>query len=174
MRKPILFKISSPNFALESSWNNSGQAYLKRIVFLSIMYYIMDDLKYSVTFTLNVHTFGSMRKQNIEEPLPWLRSTCGVGLIADITVFCWIVCSFEMEFELVTIVTELFCTYLDGVFWTQFFCYICGRDVGRVEHLGFLMILGNVKHIVSPKWPISLFCNQWFVTETSSGKEEFI
>ena len=37
-----------------------SQAYMKRIVFLSIMYKTMNDLKYSVTFTLNVHRFGSM------------------------------------------------------------------------------------------------------------------
>ena len=47
-----------------------SQAYMKRIVFLSIMYNIMDNLKYSVTFTLNVHRFGPMKKQNIEELLP--------------------------------------------------------------------------------------------------------
>ena len=65
-----------------------SQAYMKRIVFLSIMYNIMDNLKYSVTFTLNVHRFGPMKKQNIEELLPSLRTTCGVGLIADIAIFC--------------------------------------------------------------------------------------
>ena len=59
-----------------------------------------------------------MRKQNIEEPLPWLRMTFGVGLIADITVFYRIVCSFEMKFELVTLVTQLFRTYHDGVYQT--------------------------------------------------------
>ena len=47
-----------------------GQAYMKRIVFFSNMYNIMDNLKYSVIFTLNVHKLGSMRKQNIEKPLP--------------------------------------------------------------------------------------------------------
>ena len=30
----------------------------------------MDNLKYSVTFTLNVYRYGSMKKQNIEGPLP--------------------------------------------------------------------------------------------------------
>ena len=39
-----------------------SQACMKRNVFLSIM----GDLKNSVTFTLNVHRFGSMRKQNID------------------------------------------------------------------------------------------------------------
>ena len=82
-----------------------SQSYMKRIVFLSIIYNIMDNLKYSVTFTLDVNRFGSMRKQNFEEPLPWLKMTCGVGLIANITVFCRIVCSFETEFELATLVT---------------------------------------------------------------------
>ena len=95
----------------------------------------MGDVKYSVTFAVNVHGFGSMRKQNIEEPLPWLRITCDVGLIDDITFFCRIVRSFEMEFELVTLVTQSLCTYLYGVCWTQFFCCICARDVSWVEHL---------------------------------------
>ena len=117
-----------------------SQAYMKRIVFLSTMYNIMDNLNYSVTFTLNVHRFGSIKKQNIEDPLPWLRTTCGVGLIADITVFCWIVCSFEMEFKFVTLVTQSFHTQLDGVCRTQFFCYIRALDIGRVEYLRFLTI----------------------------------
>ena len=47
-----------------------SQAYMKWIVFLSVMDNIMDYVKYSVTFTLIVHGFGSMRKRNIEEPLP--------------------------------------------------------------------------------------------------------
>ena len=48
-----------------------SQSYMKRIVFLSIVYNIMDDLKYSVTFgSMRKVTFGSIRKQNIEEPLP--------------------------------------------------------------------------------------------------------
>ena len=84
-----------------------SQTYMKQIVFLSIIYNIMSELKYSVTFSLNVHGFGQMSKQNIEEPLSWLRTTFGVGLIADITVFYRIVCSFEMKFELVTLVTQL-------------------------------------------------------------------
>ena len=46
-----------------------GQAYMKRIVFF-FKYNIMDNLKYSVIFTLIVHRFGSMSKQNIEKPLP--------------------------------------------------------------------------------------------------------
>lgn len=61
----------------------------------------MNDLK----LTLNVHRFCLMRKQNIEERLPWLRITCSVGLIGDITVFCWIVYSLEMEFKLATLVS---------------------------------------------------------------------
>ena len=117
-----------------------SQAYKKQIMFFSIMYNIMDNLKYRVIFTLNVHRFGSMKKQNIEEPLPWLRTTCGVGLIADITIFCWIVCSFEMEFKFVTLVMQSFHAYLDGICWTQFFCYIRALDVGWVEHVGFLTI----------------------------------
>ena len=117
-----------------------SQTCMKRIVFLSIMYNIMDNLKYSVTFTLNVHRFGSMRKQNIEKPLLWLRWTYTVGVMADITVFCQIVCSFEMEFELVTLVTQSFRTYLDGVCRTQFFWYICALEVGRVENLQLLTI----------------------------------
>ena len=107
------------------------QAYMKRNLFLSIMYNIMDNLKYSVTFTLNVHRFGLMRKQNIEKLLSWLWMTCGVGLIADITVFFRIVCSFEMAFEFVTLATQSFRKYLDGICRTQF-CYICAFDVGRV------------------------------------------
>ena len=47
-----------------------SQSNMKQIVFLSIMFSIMDDLKYSVTFTMNVHGFGLMRKQSIDEPLP--------------------------------------------------------------------------------------------------------
>ena len=47
-----------------------SQSYMKQIVFLSIMFSTMDDLKYSVTFTMNVHGFGLMRKQSIDEPLP--------------------------------------------------------------------------------------------------------
>ena len=70
-----------------------SQSNMKQIVFLSIMLSIMDDLKYSVTFTMNVHGFGLMRKQSIDEPLPWLRTACSVCLIADITVFRWIVFS---------------------------------------------------------------------------------
>lgn len=46
-----------------------SQTYMKQIVFLSIIYNIMSELKYSVTFSLNVHGFGQMSKQNIEEPL---------------------------------------------------------------------------------------------------------
>ena len=34
------------------SMKQFGQAYMKRIVFLSILYNIIDNLKYSVTFTL--------------------------------------------------------------------------------------------------------------------------
>ena len=47
-----------------------SQAYMKWIMFLSIMYNTMDDLKHSVTFMFRVHRFGSMRKQNFEKPLP--------------------------------------------------------------------------------------------------------
>ena len=114
--------------------------HMKRIVFLSIIYNIMNDLKYNFTFTLNVHKFGSMRKQNIEEPLPWLMTTCAVCLIADITVFCRIECSFEKEFELATLITPFSHTYLDGLCRMRFFCYICALDVGRVEHLQFSTI----------------------------------
>ena len=117
-----------------------GPAYMKQIVFLYIMYNIMDNLKHSDTFTLSVHRFGSIRKQNFEKPHPWLRMICGVGLIVDITVFCRIVCSFEMEFKLITLVTQSFRTYLDGVCWTQFFCYICALDVIQVENLRLSMI----------------------------------
>ena len=35
-----------------------SQAYMKQIVFLSIMYNIVSELKHSVTFSLNVHGFG--------------------------------------------------------------------------------------------------------------------
>ena len=110
------------------------QSYIKRM-FLFILYNILDNLKYSVTFTLDVNRFGSMRKQNIEESLAWLKTTCGVGLIAYITVFCRIVCSFEMEFELVILVTQSFRTYLNGVFRTQFFCYIYAfwKDLSKFE-----------------------------------------
>ena len=139
MHKPILFKISVTNFALESSWNNLAKPTWNEL-FLSPMYNIIDNLHYSVTFTLNVHRFGSMKKQNIEDPLPWLRTTWIVGLIADITVFYWIVCSFEMEFKFVTLVTQSFHTKLDGVCRTQFFCYIRALDIGRVEYLRFLTI----------------------------------
>ena len=111
-----------------------SQSYMKQVMILFIMYNIVDNLKYSVTFTLNVYRFGSMRKQNMEEPLPWLRTTCGVGLIADITVFGQIVCSFEIHNRLVT---QSFHTYYDGVCRTQFFCYICALDVGRVKNLQF-------------------------------------
>ena len=116
------------------------QACMKRIVSLSIVCNIMDNLKYSVTFMLNVHRFGLMKKQNIEKPLPWLRMTCSVGLIADITVFCRIVCFFEMEFEFVTLVMQSLHTYLDAVCWMHILCYICALDVGRVEHLWFSTI----------------------------------
>ena len=81
MHKPILFKISITNFALESSWNNSAKPTWNRLCFFSIIYNIMDNLKYSVTFTLNFHRFGSMRKQNIEKLLQWLRTTGGIGLM---------------------------------------------------------------------------------------------
>ena len=57
----ILFKI----YHLRSSrvtMKQFSQACMKRNVFLSIM----GDLKNSVTFTLNVHRFGSMRKQNLK------------------------------------------------------------------------------------------------------------
>ena len=119
-----------------------SQSYMKRIVFLSIVYNIMDDLKYSVTFgSMRKVTFGSIRKQNIEEPLPWSRITCGIGLIADITVFCRIKCQFKMEFEHVTLVTQSFHTYLLVVRRTQFFCYICAIDAGRVKHLQFSTIV---------------------------------
>ena len=47
-----------------------GQAYMKQIVFLYIMYNIMDNLKHSDTFTLSVHRFGPIRKQNFEKPHP--------------------------------------------------------------------------------------------------------
>ena len=117
-----------------------GQAYMEQIVFLYIIYNIMDNLKHSDTFMLNVHRFGSMTKQNSEKPCPWLRTTCAVGLIVDITVFFRIVCSFEMEFKLVTLVMQSFRTYLDGVRWTRFFCYICALDVSQVEHLWFSII----------------------------------
>ena len=127
----------------------------------------MDDLKYRVAFTLNIHRSGFMKKQNIEELLPWLRRACSIGLIADITGFCQIACSFEMEFELVTIVTQLFRTYLDGVCRTQFFCYICALDVDRVEPLGFSTIF-------TVREAISIFCKRRLMTETSRGKVECI
>ena len=73
----------------------------------------MDNLKYSVAFTLIVHRFGSMRKQNIGKPLPSMGMTGGVGLKADTTVFCRVVCSFEMEFEHATLVTPSLRTYLE-------------------------------------------------------------
>ena len=44
-----------------------------------------------------------------------IEDDCRVGAIADIPVFCRIVCSFEMEFELVTLATQSFRTYLDEV-----------------------------------------------------------
>ena len=47
-----------------------SQSYMKQVMILFIMYNIVDNLKYSVTFTLNVYRFVSMRKQNIEETLP--------------------------------------------------------------------------------------------------------
>ena len=81
MHKPILFNISSTNFTLASSWNNSTTPTWNGLCFFSIIYNIMDNLKYSVTFTLNFHRFGSMRTQNIEKLLQWLRMTWGVGLM---------------------------------------------------------------------------------------------
>ena len=138
-----------------------SQSYIKQVMILFIMYNIVDNLKYSVTFTLNVYRFGSMRKQNIEETLPWLRTTCGVGLIVDITVFWQIACSFEIEFELVTLVTQSFRTYYDGVCQTQFFCYICAIDVGRVKNFQFSTIFWvreaySVIKMVNKKTNVSL------------------
>ena len=136
----------------------------------------MDNLKYSVTFTLNVHRFGSMRKKNIEKPLPWLRTTCCVVLKADITAFCWIACSFKMEFELVTLATQLFRTSFDGVGRTQFFCYICALDVGWVEHLRFSTIF-RVRETYTVTKMVNMVewsNGQWFVMETSRGKKECI
>ena len=133
----------------------------------------MDNLKYSVTFTLNVHRFGSMRKKNIEKPLPWLRTTCCVVLKADITAFCWIACSFKIEFELVTLATQLFRTSFDGVGRTQFFCYICALDVGRVEHLRFSTIF-RVRETYTVTKMVNMVewsNGQWFVMETSRGKK---
>ena len=160
MHKPILFKISITNFALESSWNNSAKPTWNhsRKKRNGLCFFPLCNLKYNVIFTLNVHGFGSMRKQNIEKPLPWLRTTCGVSLIADITVFCRIACPFEMDFELVTLITQSFCTYLDGVCRTQFFCYICVLDVGWVEHFSTIFRVHEAysvtkmvnKHILQP------------------------
>ena len=81
MHKPILFNISITNFALASSWNNSATSTWNGLCFFSIIYNIMNNLKHSVTFTLNFHRFGSMRTQNIEKLLQWLRTTWGVGLM---------------------------------------------------------------------------------------------
>ena len=139
MHEPILLKISIINFTLKL-WNNSAKPTWNGLCFFPLCI-TMDDLKYSVTFgSMRKVTFGSIRKQNIEELLPWSRITCGIGLIADITVFCRIKCQFKMEFELVTLVTQSFRTYLLVVCWTQFFCYICAIDAGRVKHLQFSKI----------------------------------
>ena len=107
---------------------------------------IVSHLRVIFTITLTVHGFGLMRKQNIEKPLPWSRTTCGVGLIADITVFCQIVCSFEIKFELATFVTQSFHIRIDGACRTQFFCYICALDVDRAEvHLMRFLTIFRVR-----------------------------
>ena len=148
-----------------------GQAYMKRNAFLSIMCSIMDNLKYSVTFMLNIHKFGSIRKQNIEKISPMIEDDLPCrchswhsGLLPN--------CMFLRD----GIRT---CNTCHAIFphipwWgLQFFCYICAGDVGRIEHLRYSTIfVGYIKHLVSPKWSISIFCNRRFVTETSRGKEE--